>query len=57
MASGTWYLICEYVSFKPCLYEGELSLEGGLPSIPSHLLPSVYMKRVVPADRVKVDLA
>ena len=28
--------------------------EGTLPSRPSHLLPSVYMKKVVPADRVKL---
>ena len=51
----------EGTQLRPCLYEGELSPVGGLPSIPSHLLQNVYMlvymKRVAPVDRVKVDLA
>ena len=34
-----------------------MSLEGGLPYRPGHLLQSVYMKKIVPADRVKVDSA
>ena len=45
------------IFLRPCLYEGEFSLVEGLPSMLSYLLPSVYMKRVVPAYRVKVDLA
>ena len=51
----TQRMIC--VILRPCLYEGELSLEGGLPFIPSHVLPSFYIKRVAPVDRVKVELA
>ena len=48
-----------YLSFiwGPVYMKKELSLVGGLPPIPSHLLQSVYMKRVLPVDRVKVDLA
>ena len=43
---------------RTCLHAGELSLTGGLPaSILSHLLQDIYMKSIVPADRVKVDPA
>ena len=40
-----------------CLNEKELSLIGGFPSIPSHLLQSVYMKSVAPVDQVKLYFA
>ena len=50
-------VITMFLMVRPCLYEGELSLVRVLPSIPSRLLPRVYTKRVVPAYRVKVDLA
>ena len=39
--------------FRVYLHGEKLSLVGGLPSPPSHLLPSVYMKKVVPVDRAK----
>ena len=45
------------MTFGACLYRGELSLAGGLPSIPSRVLQSVYMGKIVPADRDMVDLA
>ncbi len=34
------------VDFRACLYGGEMSLVGGLPSPPSYLLPSVYMRKL-----------
>ena len=40
---------------RPRLYGEKLSRVEGSPALPSQLLTTVYMSKVVPVDRVKVD--
>ena len=43
------------VKFRPRLYGEKLSRVEGSPALPSQLLTTVYMGKVVPVDRVKVN--
>ena len=40
---------------RPRLYGEKLSRVEGSPALPSQLLTTVYMSKVVPVDRVKVN--
>ena len=41
-------------SLRPRLYGEKLSPVEGSPALPSQLLTTVYMSKVVPVDRVKL---
>ena len=45
----------EILRLRPRLYGEKLSRVEGSPALPSQLLTTVYMSKVVPVDRVKVN--
>ena len=53
MVNGSF--VKERESLRPRLYGEKLSRVEGSPALPSQLLTTVYMSKVVPVDRVKVN--
>ena len=47
--------LVSFVRLRPRLYGEKLSQVEGSPALPSQLLTTVYMSKVVPFDRVKVN--
>ena len=43
------------MTLRPRLYGEKLSRVEGSPALPNQLLTTVYMSKVVPVDRVKVN--